>query len=340
MIDTREGLEVFRPYPQQLSWKVPAFCCNDWIALRLVDLCREIGFESPYHIAYGAPKSRWSGGRPSVVATELPEELVEAYFDAYEERGLAVALTFSRLVVDEADYKDAYANRLLDAAARHRAEIILFDDGLADYIRGRYPQLRLICSLNRPMSDYKDNFHGLDETAYYRRLLERYDEVVIRCEYAMDDANLLALAGVADRCEIICNQACVPNCRNVFRHVSSMENWGRDAAPQPCYSFKEAGDLSCRLCGNLHFSAGRIAQFAEMGFTKMKLAGRNAPIPKFLNMVSDYIFEPTGIAPFLREELSRQHQALLQAQGGRFAPFQLPEPMVFVNGGLKGSMGR
>lgn len=327
MIEIRSGLEVYRPRPTALSWKVPAFCCNDWIALRMVDLCDMVGIARPYDIAYGAPKSVWSGGRPSVVAQKLPEEVFEAYLSAYSERGMTVALTFSRLVVEPGDYEDIYANQLLDVAARYGCEIILYDDGLADYIRSRYPELRLICSLNRAMSDFKNGFNKMDETSYYRMLLDRYDEVVIRCEYAMDDDNLLALADEADRCEIICNQFCVPECRNVFRHVSSQENWEHEANPQPCYSMKCAADLRQRLAGNLHFSDGRINEFAALGFTKMKLAGRNAPIPKFLEMVSNYIFEPTGIAPFLREELSRQYQRALKEAQGRLAPFHLPGPM-------------
>ena len=327
MIDIRDGLEVYRERPVPTSWKVPAFFCNDWIALRLCDLCREIGVDQPFHIAFGAPRSAWSGGRPSVVATELDDATLDAYFSAYAERNLTVALTLSRLDVDPATYDDPYCLRLLEFAERYRAEIILFDLDLADHIRSLHPDLRLICSLNRAMVDYKDGFGGRDEEAYYRALFERFDEVVIRCEFAQDRARLESLSDLADRCEIITNQFCVPNCKNVYRHVSSMENWDHAAAPQACYNKHLASDISCRLCGNLHFSNRQINEFAQMGYTKMKLAGRNAPIPKFLTMMSEYIFEPTGIISFMREELSREYQAESQRCGGQLPPFSLPAPL-------------
>lgn len=327
MIEIREGLEVYRTHPRPVSWKVPAFCCNDWIALRMCDLCHEVGVDQPFHIAFGAPRSRWSGGRPSVVAAELDERVLEAYFSAYAQRGLTVALTLSRLVVDPADYDDAYCRRLIDMAARFDSEIILYDDGLADHIRSIHPELRLICSLNRAMVDYKDDFGGVEETDYYRALLQRYDEVVIRCEFAQDLGNLEGLADMADRCEIITNQFCVPGCKNVFRHVSSMENWEGTAAPQQCYNIHKAGDITQRLCCNLHFSNRQIDEFARLGYTKMKLAGRNAPIPKFLSMCSDYIFEPTGIVSFLREELSREYQAEAKRYGGQLPTYALPGPL-------------
>lgn len=327
MMEIREGLEVYRKRPAPLSWKVPAFCCNDWIALRTLQLCEAVGIGKPFDIVYGSPRCAWAGGRPSVLSSELSDEQLDAYFAAYANRGATVALTLSRLEVDPGDYANVYCNRILDAAARYRAELILFDDGLADRIRATHPDLRLVCSLNRAMSDWKRSFDGMAESGYYRSQLERYDEIVIRCEFAQSDENLQEISDVADRCEIIVNQFCVPNCKNVFRHVGSMENWEGEAAAHPCYSMCDAGDIAKRLRGNLHFSNARIDRFAELGFTKMKLAGRNAPPPKFLEMLSSYVFEPTGVAPFLREELSRQFQSAAQSAGGRLLPFWLPEEM-------------
>lgn len=327
MIEISKDLEVYRQHPIEMSWKVPAFCCNDWIAVRMLQLCEAIGLRQPFDIVYGAPRCAWAGGRPSVVATELSDEQLDMYFNAYAEHNVNVALTLSRLVVDPQDYEDAYCKRILDAAARWDAELILFDDGLADHIRSTHPNLKLICSLNRAMCDYSGGFGGLDETEYYHSLLKRYDEVVIRCEYAQDDESLRALSDVSSRCEIIVNQFCVPNCKNVFRHVSTMENWEHTASAHPCYSMRDAGNLTKRLTDNLHVSNARINRFAELNFTKMKLAGRNAPVPKFLDMLSNYIFEPTGIAPFLREELSRQYRAASLQAGGHIPPFWLPEKM-------------
>jgi hypothetical protein len=290
----------------------------------MLQLCEEVGINRPFDLAYGAPRCAWAGGRPSVIAEELDDVHLNACFEAYAEHDVRIALTLSRLSVDESSYGDAYCHRILDAAVRWNAEIILFDDGLANYIHTTHPNLRLIASLNRSMCDFKQGFDGLEEDAYYRMLLERYDEVVIRCEFAMDDANLTRLADIADRAEIIVNQFCVPNCPNVYRHVSSMENWGGQAEIHTCYSKSCAANLRQRLANNLHFSNARINRFAELGFLKMKLAGRNAPIPSFLDMLSDYVFEPTGIIPFLRSELSSQFQRQTAARGGRLVPFTLP----------------
>jgi len=261
------------------------------------------------------------------VIEELADEQLQAYFEAYADYGVRVALTLSRLSVDRPDYADAYCNRILRVAKEYGAQIILCDDGLADYIRGIHPDLRLVCSLNRPMCDFKDGFGGMDEVEYYRHMLGRYDEVVIRCEFAQDDEGLASLADVSGRCEVIVNQFCVPDCKNVYQHVSCMEDWDGSAEARPCFSLARAADIRYRLSESLFFSNTRINEFAAQGFTKMKLAGRNAPMPRFLDMIADYIFEPTGVISLLRGEISRQYRM----ESSRFirgiAPFSLPGPM-------------
>jgi hypothetical protein len=252
-----------------------------------------------------------------------------AYFGAYSDCGVRVALTLSRLSVDKEDYGDAYCDRILGAAEEHGAQVILCDDGLADHIRAKRPGLRLVCSLNRAMCDFKDRFGGLGEAEYYRRLLDRYDEVVIRCEFAQSDANLESLADVSGRCEIIVNQFCIPDCLNVYRHVSCMEDWSGGTEAHPCFSLSRAANLRRRLSDNLHFSNARINEFAVQGFTRMKLAGRNATMPGFLDMVADYVFEPTGAISFLRGEISRQYMKESSRVPGGIAPFALPGPMEF-----------
>ena len=96
------------------SWKVPAFCCNDWGALKLLEICSAFGFERPFDLVYGAPHCSWSGGRPSAVRSPLDGGLIDAYFSAYAQFGVRCALTFSKLAVDEKDYDNEYNNKHLD----------------------------------------------------------------------------------------------------------------------------------------------------------------------------------------------------------------------------------
>lgn len=321
----REGLEVYRSHPVRASWKIPALFCNDWGALRLLEICSELGVDRPFDIVYGAPHSAWSGGRPSAVREQLDEERLRRQFQAYRYFGVRCALTLSRLQVEKAAYGDAYCNLLLRLAQEYGGEVILFDDGLAAYIKQKHPELKVIASLNKAMSDLQPGIP--EETAYYRKLLELYDEVVIRSEYAMRDDCMQNLSDVADRVEVIVNQFCKPNCPCVYRHVKDLQDWsdrGCVGEGQPCYHLAEASDIRRRLEDNLFISDGRIAELCEAGFTRMKIAGRNSPLPMLLDSLADYLFEPTGAISHIKRAIVREFKQEAAIGRGAVAPWSIP----------------
>ncbi len=309
MTATQKHLDLLRPWPVPLSWKVPALFCNDWAALRLLQVCSEISQQPPFDIVYGAPLYEWSGGRPSAMRHALSENELRAYLNAYQKFGVTTAFTLSRLEVPHELYADPHCNALLDLMDEYESEAIVYDDGLAAYIKRTHPRIKVVASLNKAMSDYAHGF--TNETDYYLRLLEHYDEIVVRCEFAAEDNLIEQLADVSDRVEIIVNQFCIPNCKNVHRHLEAIEKWNRAETGghcQACYSLQTLSSMDSRLVNNLFISAGRIAELSEKGFTRMKLAGRNSPLPKFLDMLSRYVFEPTGAISIIGNELMREYR--------------------------------
>jgi hypothetical protein len=326
MYEMRPHTDVYRDRPVALSWKVPVFCNNDWMAVRLLDICRDLGVQQPFHVAYGAPLCAWAGGRPSALREQLSERDLERYFAAYDERGVKVALTMSRLQIEPAALGDGYCERILRVCERHAGQVICVDDALAAHVRDRHPGIELIASLDKSMCELRPDFAG--EAAYYRRLLETFDEVVIRCEAALDDRMVAELADVADRCEVITNQTCMRDCQACDRHIASMEAFnGPNAAGakvQNCYYLAEARDFAARIQRTLFVGESRIRELSLKGFTKMKLAGRNQPLPRLMDQFATYLFEPSGIVYDIKNELIRQWQAAEHKLGRPMAPYTLP----------------
>jgi hypothetical protein len=313
----QKDLQLYRSYHDRTQWKVPAFCCNDWAALRLLQICSELSDILPFDIVYGAPRCSWAGGRPSAINQALNETELAKYLCTYKALGVTCAFTLSRLRVAQEDYSDPYCNLILDLIEEYAGQAIVFDDGLAAYIRKTHPRIKTIASLNKAMCDYRQGFD--DEVDYYLRLLEIYDEVVIRCEFASENENLERLADVSDRAEIIVNQFCAPDCKNVYRHLKAIENWndnGQMGQCQQCFSLGALSDMNTRLQANLFMPATRIKELADRGFTRMKLAGRNAILPKFVDMLSRYIFEPTGAIAIISNEILKEYRL----QSSRYNP--------------------
>jgi hypothetical protein len=317
MIDMQKDLQLYRSYHDRTQWKVPAFCCNDWAALRLLQICSELSSILPFDIVYGSPRCSWAGGRPSAINQPLDEKELAKYLYAYKALGVTCAFTLSKLHVPQKDYSDPYCNLILDLIEEYGGQAIVFDDGLAAYIRKTHPKIRTVASLNKAMCDYKQGLGN--EVNYYLRLLDLYDEVVIRCEFASEDKNLESLSDVSGRTEIIVNQFCAPKCTNVYRHLKAIEDWnnsGQIGQCQQCFSLGMLSNMNNRLKANLFMSATRIEELADKGFTRMKLAGRNSILPQFVDMLSRYIFEPTGAITIISNEIMKEYRM----QSSRYNP--------------------
>lgn len=330
MLKVRGGYDVYRARPGRVSWKVPYFMNNDWAALRLLELTRQMGVGRPFDIVYGAPACAWAGGRPSAVRARLTRAQAEAYFAAYGAHGVTVALTFSRLEVADDELDDEYGAMLLDVAQEFGGQAIVANDALARRIREAHPGVALVASLDKCMTELAacDFAPAGGEAAYYHRLLETYDEVVARCEVALSDELLAGVQDVAPRIELICNQVCVPDCRHCRAHITSMERVNdpshAGARPHACYYLEQARDLAWSLAHSLFVSEGRIRELVGHGFCKLKLGGRNAGLPKMMDVLGAYVFEPTGAFYQLRNHVMREYRELSERRGAPLAPYALP----------------
>jgi hypothetical protein len=338
MLEIQKDIELFCSHSEAISWKVPAMFCNDWAALRVAQICAHITDEVVFDRVYGAPRCVWSGGRPSAVNLELGEDALRRCFEAYRQVGTTCTLTLSRTEVANSMFADPYCNMLLSLMDEYNGEVIVFNDELSKYIRKSHPNIKQTASIHKPMCDYKEGFAGhKNEDAYYHDYLELYDEVVIRCEFASDDELLSNITDIADRCEIIVNQFCAPNCTQAFRHIKAIEDWNhrvKGAQPQACFHINSFSDMKHRFCQNLFMSQTRIDYLVSQGFTNFKLAGRNSPLPKFLEMTSQYVFEPTGAFQFIKSEVMNEYQALSDQIGQRLNQTSLPDE-VSIRAALK-----
>ena len=202
----------------------------------------------------------------------------------------------------------------------------MVDDGLARHIRKQHPELRLVASFNKPLCELDPDVSPAAETAYYRRLFDLYDEVVVRCEYALDDERIgLMTPAERGRCEVIVNQICVPNCSCGRRHMEALEAWDRGGARGPiqgCYHTATSRGPE-RLVQNLYISNARIDKLASMGVERFKIGGRNAPVDKFIDLMATYVFEPTGAVLAMKDVLAREYSLAARCDP-MFAPYCLP----------------
>lgn len=260
---------------ERVSWKVPTLFGNDWVALSLAQTLNPLLPKPLFASAYGCPACAWAGGRNPRMRAQLSEGELRRYFEAYAKVGANCALTFSR--PDAGDYlDDAYCELLLSLVEEYGGQVIVVDDRLACHIRETHPAVTLVASYNRCILDHSQGFGGLDEEAYYRMLLERYDEVVVRCEAALDGGVLPRMTDVADRIQVIANQKCIPNCPDGARHIKatalSIEREATDGKRVLATCTKPLRSVM----GTVLIDDERRRALADMGFVTFKLQGRIA----------------------------------------------------------------
>lgn len=270
-------------------WRVPALFNNDRVTLKLLYICQKLGLEKPFHAVYGAPQTIFSGGRNSIIKKRLSKNEIESYFKAYNDYGIKCYLTFSKWQISQKDLDDEYANIFLSLLDKYQGGVIISNELLYEYIRLKYPHITIVASVIKPTFECHD--HGSIE--YYLNLLKKYDRIVPRPEFILDENNLLQLKEYASKIELLVNQSCLSDCpyaRNHYLHYENSFSYQTHFA-LPCLLEKEKLD-AIHYTTNLPLNY--LKKLQKNGFQNFKLQGRNIYIDEYVDMLGMYIFDPTG----------------------------------------------
>ncbi len=277
---------------QSAKWELPVFFNNDQLAGELLSICANANIKKPFEIAYGAPRSAWSGGRPPRILHELTESEVHDYFSLYKRHNVTCYYTFSKYNISCSDLANPYCNMLLNVASQYGGGVIVSNDLLRQYIKEKYPEMPIIASVIKPTfeTEYKETHE------YYINLLNAYDYVVPLPEFLTELDHAKQLCEYAEHIIVLANQTCLKKCPHAQNHYSFYEDEANlqkgNFFAAPCRRDK----LNINSFQNrIHFSINHLNKLENIGFTNFKLQGRNLDPEGILEYIGNYIFEPTGV---------------------------------------------
>ena len=155
---------------------------------------------------YGAPADCiWGGGRTGFGEGDPKEVLA-----LMQEYGISARLTFSNSLLREEHLSDRKCNALCALFAQSSGVengVILHSELLLDYLRMHYPQLYLVSSTTKVLTDFRQL---RDETA---REEFRYVVPDFRLNKALDQWDTLSERQKA-KVEFLCNECCFYGCRD------------------------------------------------------------------------------------------------------------------------------
>lgn len=288
-------LPVFLKDRDKVNWKAPALFSNDEMMFGFLSACQDMDIKLPVGQVYGSVKCSWNGGRPSKIR-DFDAEYISSVIKKYNENGIGCSFTFTNYHITSDMLSDFVGNKLLTIASEYDNNYaIVSSELLADYIRKKYPKIKLESSLLKPTYECP----GYTETpAYYDNLCKRFDKVMLRPELAQD-LDFLKKIKCKEKIDIIVNSCCVFKCPFSIKHYDRTVALENDKIPNNQIMCNERFINPVSLHNNNFLSNNHIDKLIKLGFCNFKLNGRNTTPILFIHTIGTYIFDSSGVFQFL-----------------------------------------
>ena len=242
---------------------------------------------------YGAPADCiWGGGRIG-----SGEHGVQEVMNLMSEYGISARLTFSNSLLREEHLADEKCNALCKALNESEGMrnavsngVIVHSDLLAGYIKKHYPNLYLVSSTTKVLTDFND---FLDEV---KREDFQYVVPDFRLNKAFDKLAKLT-DKEKDKVEFLCNECCWFGCydRKNCYEIVSRQNLGEDCPDHVCVApdSRSGYQFSKAMENPAFISVGDIRNtYMPMGFSNFKIEGRGLGSALVLEFLLYYMTKP------------------------------------------------
>ena len=237
---------------------------------------------------YGAPPDCiWGGGRVSLEDHDAGEVLA-----LLQEYGISARLTFSNSQLCEEHLSDRKCNELCALFAENTEPengVIVHSELLLQYLKSHYPQLYLISSTTKVLTDFEALKKEADREDF------RYVVPDFRLNKAYEKLNTLT-ESQKDKVEFLCNECCYFGCKDRKECYEAVSH--RNLGEEPDFSCTspgaEEGYRFSKAMKNPGFISVEDIQkiYLPMGFSNYKIEGRGLGSALVLEFLLYYMTKP------------------------------------------------
>ena len=237
---------------------------------------------------YGAPPDCiWGGGRVSLEDHNAGEVLA-----LLQEYGISARLTFSNSKLIEEHLSDRKCNELCALFAENTEPengVIVHSELLLQYLKSHYPQLYLISSTTKVLTDFEALKKEADREDF------RYVVPDFRLNKAYEELNTLT-ESQKDKVEFLCNECCYFGCKDRKECYEAVSH--RNLGEEPDFSCTspgaEDGYRFSKAMKNPGFISVEDIQkiYLPMGFSNYKIEGRGLGSALVLEFLLYYMTKP------------------------------------------------
>ena len=238
---------------------------------------------------YGAPSDCiWGGGRTSFGYSD-PEDVL----DLMREYGISARLTFSNSLLREEHLTDKKCNELckmFEHSHSPQSGVIVYSDLLVNYLQKNYPDLYLVSSTTKVLTDFQDFLTEVNREEFHYvvpdfRLNKQFEKLDLMSQHQKD------------KVEFLCNECCWFGCkdRKTCYESVSRKNLG-EAVPEFHCTSPDGGDgyrFSKAMENPGFISVDDIQNiYMPMGFSNFKIEGRGLGSALILEFLLYYMTKP------------------------------------------------
>ena len=237
---------------------------------------------------YGAPADCiWGGGRISCGGAAAREVLA-----LLREYGISGRLTFSNSLLRAEHLADPQCNALCEQFEKGGSVpngVIVHSDLLADYLRQCWPELYLVSSTTKVLTDFAQLRQELEKPQF------RYVVPDFRLNPALEQLRTLPPEQKA-KVEFLCNECCWFGCkdRKACYEAVSRKNLGENREHHCTAPESEQGYCFSKAMQNPGFIGIEAIQnvYFPMGFSNFKIEGRGLGSALILEFLLYYMTKP------------------------------------------------
>ena len=268
-----------------INFHIPDFINHCRLNLLLLTLMQQHPeyFREGVKIAsvFGAfPPSLWNGGRNTVGVVD--DEIIKQVTKAFNSRGVPLRFTFTNPLIEEKHLGDPFCNKVMRMCDNGLNEVIVLSPILEEYIRKNYPSYKITSSTCKEIRNADELSAELEKDYHY---------VVL--DYNWNNKfEFLETLPHKEKCELLINACCVPNCPRRGEHYRSIGETQIKYAeymktPPMMRKPTHFEDFKCpSMLRHIyqitdlptHISPDAIVEkYVPMGFNQFKIEGRTVP---------------------------------------------------------------
>lgn len=231
---------------------------------------------------YDSPGCIWNSGR----LMYMPETKysLEYYRDNLNEYKIPMRLTFTNSLLKEEHTLDTYGNLILEIFDTGKNEILCNSPVLEQYIRQHYGEnYKYISSTTKRLIQKEQQIAELN----------KYNLIILDYDYNKD-FDFLKQIPTPEKCELLCNSVCKPNCNFREEHYNNISDC------QLNYKYDELEGCRHGMVDNLIFARSNSNFisvedindiYLPMGFKHFKLEGRTASPLDLIEILLYYLIK-------------------------------------------------